>query len=349
MGRVAPASSEPLTPGAPGSPPSGWGGAATDGAALDDLELLDGYSRAVIQVVADVGPAVVHIARLHRPRPAGDAWLPAGSGSGVILTPDGYILTNAHVVEDAAGLEVRLADGRQVPARIVGTDPDSDLAVARAEASGLAAAALGNSDRLRVGQLVVAIGNPLGFEATVTAGVVSALGRSLRSRAGRLIENVIQTDAALNPGNSGGPLVDSHGRVVGVNTAIIQGAQGLCFAVPANTAAWVAGQLIARGRVRRVYLGIAGQTVSLPRAQVRGLRLPAESAVLVREVAPSSPAARGGIRSGDLLLSLNGLPVRSVDDVHRHLGPLRAGDAIAVRVLRGARLQELSLAAVEAS
>jgi S1-C subfamily serine protease len=207
---------------------------------------------------------------------------------------------------------------------------------------------LGNSDRLRVGQLVIAIGNPLGFEATVTAGVVSALGRSLRSDSGRLIENIIQTDAALNPGNSGGPLVDSHGRVVGINTAIIAGAQGLCFAVPANTASWVAGQLITTGKVRRVYLGITGQTVPLPRAQVLSLRLEQDSAVRVREVPSGSPAARAGIRGGDLVVTVDGKPCRTVDEVHRVLAPVHVGDSVTVRVLRGTQLEELTVLAESA-
>src|SRR3954468_16678244 len=310
--------------------------------AASDLELLDGYSRAVIRVVEDVGPTVVHISRLERVRRGGgEEWGRSGSGSGVILTPDGYVLTNAHVVHEAARLEVGLADGRAVPATLVGEDLATDLAVVRAEASGLPAAALGNSDRLRAGQLVIAIGNPLGFEATVTAGVVSALGRSLRSDTGRLIENIIQTDAALNPGNSGGPLVDSHARVVGINTAIIAGAQGLCFAVPANTASWVAGQLITSGKVRRVYLGITGQTVPLPRAQVLSLRLEQDSAVRVREVAAGSPAARGGIQGGDLVITVDGKPCRTVDEVHRVLAPVHVGDSVVVRVLRGTRLEEL--------
>lgn len=322
--------------------PVGFPGDAVAAAAAEqhasDLELLDAYSRAVIQVVEDVSPAVVHIGRLQRVR---GGWRPNGSGSGVVLTPDGYILTNAHVVSGAERLEVRLADGRTVSARTVGEDPATDLAVVRADVSGLPTAMLGNSDRLRVGQLVIAIGNPLGFEATVTAGVVSALGRSLRSDTGRLIENIIQTDAALNPGNSGGPLVDSHGRVVGVNTAIIAGAQGLCFAVPANTASWVAGQLITAGKVRRVYLGVTGQAVPLPRAQVLSLRLEAPGGVLVREIHPTSPAAEAGILAGDVILSVGGRPAQSVDDVHKALAPHRPGDEVSVQVLRGARTEEM--------
>lgn len=327
-------------------------------AAADDLELLDAYSRSVVRVVEDVGPTVVHLSRLERVRDprrpaesgnsASDQWGRTGSGSGVILTPDGYLLTNAHVVHGATRLEVRLADGSVTTARVVGEDLATDLAVVRADASGLPAAALGNSERLRVGQLVIAIGNPLGFEATVTAGVVSALGRSLRSQNGRLIENMIQTDAALNPGNSGGPLVDSSGRVVGINTAIIQHAQGLCFAIPSNTAAWVTGQLIMTGKVRRVYLGVVGQTVPIPRSQSRTLRLGVESAVYVREVAPDSPAKAAGVLAGDLLLSVNGGPTPTIDDVYRRLVGVEVGEPVAIRVLRGSETEEFTAIAEEA-
>jgi S1-C subfamily serine protease len=316
-----------------------------------ELDLLDAYSRAVIQVVHDVGPTVVHISRQERidrqDHPRRGEWAYAGSGSGVILTPDGYVLTNAHVVNGAARLEVSLADGRKLPARAVGEDLATDLAVVRVDTSGLPAAALGNSDRLHVGQLVVAIGNPLGFEATVTTGVVSALGRSLRSQAGRLIENVIQTDAALNPGNSGGPLVDSRGRVIGVNTAIIAGAQGLCFAIPSNTATWVAGQLITAGRVRRVYLGLAGETVPLSRGQVLAVGRAARTGIYVREVVPGSPAAAAELAPGDLLVTVNGEPAGSVDEVHRRLGGVAAGDPVRLGLLRGTQLSErVAIAAV---
>jgi len=314
---------------------------------VDDLELLDAYSRAVVRVVEDLGATVIHLARMEQSGQSQRDWTRTGSGSGFILTPDGYALTNSHVVTGGKRLEATLSDGSIVPAQVVGDDPATDLAVVRLAASGLRTAALGNSERLRVGQLVIAIGNPLGFEATVTAGVVSALGRSLRGETGRLIENVIQTDAALNPGNSGGPLVASDGRVVGINTAIIRYAQGLCFAVPSNTAMWVAGQLITTGRVRRVYLGISGQMVPLPRAQRRALRLEQESAVLVREIAPGSPAEAAGARPHDLLVSLNEQPVRSTDEVHRLLTSIRAGDPLALRVLRGATVVELTTTAVE--
>lgn len=319
---------------------------------VQDLELLDAYSRAVIHVVEDVGPTVVHLSRLEKLRapghPRDGQWHGTGTGSGVVLTPDGYVLTNAHVCHGAGRLQVGLADGRRVTAELVGEDLATDLAVVRAEVSGLPAASLGNSDALRVGQLVIAIGNPLGFEATVTAGVVSALGRSMRSETGRLIENIIQTDAALNPGNSGGPLVDSHGRVVGINTAIIQFAQGLCFAIPSNTARWVAGQLITTGRVRRVYLGVQGQTVPIPRALARGLKLDTLTGILVREVAKDSPAQAAGVLEGDLLVGINGQPSRHVDDVHRHLAGVAAGDRISVRILRGTQLLELEATAEEA-
>ena len=318
----------------------------------DDLELLDAYSRAVIRVVEDMSPTVVHLARLERARqrtpPRNEEWVPAGSGSGVILTPDGYILTNAHVVDGAPRLEAGFSDGRTIAARVVGEDAATDLAVVRVDTSGLPAAVLGNSDLARVGQLVIAIGNPLGFEATVTAGVVSALGRSLRSQSGRLIENIIQTDAALNPGSSGGPLVDSHGRVLGINTAIIAGAQGLCFAIPSNTATWVAGQLITRGKVRRVYIGLAGQTVPLSRSQMRAVRQATGSGVYVREVVPGSPASRAGVARGDVMATLNGEPVGSVDDVHRRLALVAAGDSVTIGVMRGADLIELQAVAEEA-
>jgi S1-C subfamily serine protease len=324
--------------------------------AADDLELLDAYSRAVIRVVEDVGPTVVHISRLEQVRaqaPNGrfhrqGEWGRTGSGSGVILTPDGYVLTNAHVVHGASRLEVGLADGRTLPARLIGEDLATDLAVVRVDASGMPAAVLGNSDRLRVGQMVIAIGNPLGFQATVTTGVVSAVGRSLRSETGRLIENIIQTDAALNPGNSGGPLVDTHGRVVGINTAIIQFAQGLCFAIPSNTASWVAGQLITAGKVRRVYLGLTGQTAPLSRAQALTLKRKAETGIYVREVWSDSPAARAGIAPGDLMVSINAQEVSDLDDVHRRLASVKAGERVAVGILRGTHLSELEAVAEEA-
>ena len=308
---------------------------------LNEVEaeaLLDAYSAAVVTVAEKVGPAVVNIAVIQRRTartPRGpQAVEAAATGSGVLIAPDGYAVTNQHVVHHATTVEVTLADGRTLPADLVGTDPATDLAVIRLQAAGLPAAHLGDSDRLRVGQLVIAIGNPLGFQATVTAGVVSALGRSLRSQSGRLIENIIQTDAALNPGNSGGPLVDSHGRVVGINTAVIQGAQGICFAVPVNTVRWVTGQLIKEGRVRRAYLGIAGEARPLHVRTLRTLGRTRPAAISLLQVLPHSPAAEAGLRPGDLLLTLNEMEVGSVDDVQRVLNQALIGSVVRLGVLR---------------
>jgi S1-C subfamily serine protease len=306
---------------------------------VDDEEPLDAYSRAVVSVVERVGPAVVNISGIHRgtaQTPRGPVPYEApGSGSGVIIAPDGYTLTNSHVVHGAKRLEATLADGRSIAAHLVGDDPATDLAVIRIDASGLPTAPLGNSDRLRVGQLVIAIGNPLGFQATVTAGVVSALGRSLRGQSGRLIENVVQTDAALNPGNSGGPLVDSGGRVVGVNTAIIQGAQGICFAIPVNTARWIAGLLIKDGQVRRAFLGITAESRPLHPRIAREHGLAAATGIAVVQVSAGSPADFAGIRPGDVIISLDGSPVRTIDDVHRYLSRAPIGATARLGVLRG--------------
>lgn len=312
----------------------------------DDAEaLLDAYSQAVVRVAAKVGPAVVNISAVHRgtaqtlrgPVP----FEAAGAGSGVIIAPDGYVLTNSHVAHSAARLEVTLADGRTFPARLVGDDPATDLAVVQIDGSGFPTAELGDSDRLRVGQLVIAIGNPLGFQATVTTGVVSALGRSLRSQSGRLIENVIQTDAALNPGNSGGPLVDSRGRVVGINTAIIAGAQGICFAIPSNTARWVAGLLIREGRVRRAYLGITGEIRRLPLRVGKGSASVVPAGVGILQVMPDSPAAAAGILPGDTIVALDDRPVNSLDDIHRFLSHAQIGATVHVGILRDGRRLEL--------
>src|SRR5579862_200926 len=299
-----------------------------------DGPLLDAYSRAVTGAVAAVSLSVVNI-EVHqtgRTR-SGEERERHGGGSGFVFTPDGLILTNSHVVHDANRIHVTFADGRQMPATAIGDDPASDLAVIRVNEPNLAAA-LGDSQQLRVGQLVVAIGNPYGFQSTVTAGVVSALGRSLRSYSGRLIDDVIQTDAALNPGNSGGPLVDSAGRVVGVNTATILPAQGLCFAIGINTAKFVASRLLRDGRIRRSYIGVSAQTVPIHRRVVRFYDLPKEMGVVVLGVEENSPAKRAGLREGDVIIALEGQPVAGVDDLHRLLTEVRVGVGSALTIIR---------------
>jgi len=308
------------------------------GAADDESAVLDAYSRAVIGAVDRLGPAVASLA-VARPAPErlrrrGLEEL-RGGGSGVIIAPDGYILTNSHVVNGSARVEVRLADGRALAAEVVGNDPPTDLAVVRVADGKLAAAALGDSSRLRVGQLVVAMGSPLGFQATVTAGVVSALGRTLRAESGRLIENVIQTDAALNPGNSGGPLADARGLVIGVNTAVIAGSQGLCFAIPINTATWVASQLIRHGRVQRAYLGVSAQTVTLDRRIAVAAGVEAPTAVRLTEVQPGSAAATAGLKPGDLIVGANGRPLTTLDDLLLAVGGHAVGARLTLDVLRG--------------
>jgi len=317
-----------------------------------DLKLLDAYSQAVVQSAQAISPSVAFIEVSKAPsagwnRRGGDRGEMRGSGSGFIFTPDGLILTNSHVVHGAGKLNVTLSDGRRLSASIVGDDPGTDLAVIRISASGLAAAPLGDSEAIRVGQLAIAIGNPYGFQYSVTAGVVSALGRSLRSSSGRLIDNVIQTDAALNPGNSGGPLVNSNGEVIGVNTAVILPAQGICFAVAINTAKFVAGQLIQNGRIRRAYLGLGGQNVEIPRAVVRAQQLKHESGVLVISLEPNSPAERAELREGDVVVALDDQPVRSVDDLHRLLIGALIGSRCKVAVLRQAQKMNLSVVAQE--
>jgi S1-C subfamily serine protease len=294
--------------------------------------LLDAYSKAVIDATETVGPAVVHI-EVEGRRPSG-VREPRGSGSGLVFTPDGYVLTNSHVVHGAAKIDVVLADGRRCGADIVGDDPGTDLAIIRISAPELPVARLGDSRDLRVGQLVVAIGNPLGFQWTVTAGVVSALGRSLRSQAGRLIDGVIQTDAALNPGNSGGPLVTPRGEVVGINTAIILGAQGLCFAIPASTALYVAPRLIRDGRIRRGWLGVAGQTVAIPQHAINVFGLRGNGGVIVISVEPGSPAEKAGVKDRDVIVELDGETVSSIDDLQRLLTAERVGRPIDLAVVR---------------
>jgi S1-C subfamily serine protease len=309
--------------------------------AVSDDHLLDAYSRAVTHVVKQVGPAVVYIeVKVAAPaaRPDGRTPRPqGGSGSGFIFTPDGFILTNSHVVHHAEQIRVTLADGRQFPARLIGDDPDTDLAVIRLDGhleSPLAVATLGDSNAIQPGQLVVAIGNPLGFQATVTAGVVSALARSFRANSGRLIDNIIQTDAALNPGNSGGPLLNSRGEVIGVNTAIIPVAQGICFAIPSNTAQFVAARLIRDGRIRRSYVGLGGQNVQLHRRLIRFHHLEHDSGVLAQTIDPESPAAKSGLQGGDIVIAFDDKPVTTIDDLQRLLTEEKAGIHLPMTVLR---------------
>ena len=316
----------------------------------NDAPLLDAYSSAVITAVERVSPAVVNIEVRHaadapRPRERGRRPRPdrGGSGSGFIFTPDGLILTNSHVVHRAVRIDVTVSDGRVFEADLIGDDPETDLAVIRIAASDLSSAELGRSASLRPGQLVIAIGNPLGFQSTVTAGVVSALGRSLRAESGRLIDNVIQTDAALNPGNSGGPLVDSRGDVVGVNTAVILPAQGICFAIPADTARFVAAQLIRHGRIRRSVIGVGGQTVPLPRRVVHFHRLPVVSALLVTSVEDGSPADRAGIQTGDRIVALDEHPIAGVDDLLKLLNEERIGHATRLTLLRRTEKREITI------
>jgi S1-C subfamily serine protease len=303
---------------------------ASDSVHPSDDYLLDAYSQAVVSASEKVSPSVVNIDVRHRlkGRQANDPRLPKevpGSGSGFIFTPDGFILTNSHVVHNATKIGVTLSDGLHVQADLVGDDPDTDLAVIRIGTPNLIPVHLGDSKSVRVGQLAIAVGNPYGFQCTVTAGVVSALGRSLRSMSGRLIDNVIQTDAALNPGNSGGPLVTSRGEVIGVNTAVILPAQGLCFAIAINTAKFVAGRLIKDGRIRRSYIGVAGQNVPLHRRLVRFYNLPVESGVLVLSVEKNSPAERAGLLKEDVIVGFSDQPISGIDDLHRLLTEEQVG------------------------
>lgn len=302
----------------------------------------DDFSQTVMRVVEAAAPSVIGVRRASHGRDLFD-----GAGSGVIVSPDGYALTNNHVIRGAGRIEAVLHDGQVAPAEIVGADPDTDLALLRLSSGGLAAAALGDSDALRVGELAIAIGNPLGLQATVTAGVVSALRRTMRGESGRLIEDVIQTDAALNPGNSGGALVDGRGRVIGVNTAIIGGAQGICFAVPINTAKRIIPDLMRSGRVARGWFGIGGQTQGLSTALQRRLHLKAPGGVLVVAVADQGPAAAAGLRPGDVVLAVEGEPTPSVDAIHKLLAKDSIGRTLTLDVLRDGQLTKLKLKVAE--
>ncbi len=307
--------------------------------AANDDALLDAYSQAVTTAAAKVSPSVVNIdvRQSSKPGRSQEERPPdvRGSGSGFIFTPDGFVLTNSHVVHGASRIEVVLTDGARYEAELIGDDPDTDLAVVRISAPSLAPVSLGDSQRAKVGQLVIAIGNPFGFQCTVTTGVISALGRSLRSTSGRLIDSIIQTDAALNPGNSGGPLVTSRGEVIGVNTAIILPAQGICFAIAINTAKLVASRLIRDGRMRRGFIGVAGQNISLPRRVIRFHHLPLETGILVVSVESGSPAQRAGLMEGDILLAYNENPTAGIDDLHILLTEATLGAASKLTILRG--------------
>lgn len=309
--------------------------------AIDDGEVLDAYSRAVIGAVETAGPGVVHIA-IRNPSGRG------GTGSGFVVASDGLIFTNSHVVNGAKAIEVSLPDGQRAAARIVGEDPDSDIAVLRTDGHLSAPSlVLHDSKTIRPGQLAIAIGNPLGFEQTVTAGVVSATGRSLRARSGRLIDDVIQTDAALNPGNSGGPLVDSKGRVIGVNTAVIMGAQGICFSVASNTALYVLTQILQHGRVRRAAIGIEGQATLIPRHLARHTGIEQASGVRVMRVIEGSPAEKSGIKSGDLIVSIDGEQAGGVDDLLRLLNHSRVNRDVKVTIVRKGEVRERFVVPVE--
>jgi len=298
----------------------------------DDSKLLDAYSQAVIAAVEQVGPAVVRVE------------VGRGGGSGVTFTPDGFILTNSHVVAGSAEIRIVLPDGRWAAAERIGDDAETDLAVLRVGATALPWARLGDSKRARVGQVAIAIGNPYGFHHSVTSGVVSAVGRSLRSRAGRLMDDIIQTDAALNPGNSGGPLVTTGGEVIGINTAVILPAQGLCFAIASNTVRFVASRLMRDGRIRRSYIGVAGQQTPIPRAIARASGTAAVSGVLVASIAKDGPAARSGLEEGDVIVQFGGVAVSGIDDLHRQLTDERIGRAVSVTVLRRGRRLAVTIA-----
>jgi S1-C subfamily serine protease len=317
-----------------------------------DEDLLAAYSRAVIEAAEKVSPSVVFIQVTSQRTRRGRTDEVGGNGSGFVFTPDGFILTNSHVVHGASKIDVTLMDGRKFQAQLIGDDPDTDLAVIRITAPNLVPAQLGDSQSIRVGQLVVAIGNPYGFQYSVTAGVVSALGRSLRAQSGRLMDGVIQTDAALNPGNSGGPLVNSRGGVIGVNTAVILPAQGICFATSIDTAKFVAGRLIRDGKLSRSYIGVAGQNVPIPRRIVRFYQLPVESGVLIVSFetnGDASAAKEAGLLTGDLIVDFDGHPIRGIDDLHKLLTDERIGKRTPVTVIRGVQKLTFEIVPKEAA
>ena len=320
---------------------------AADAIYVSDDDLLDAYSRAVIQAAEKVSPSVVNIEVRKSPRGKEvELRLPGemrATGSGFIFTPDGFVLTNSHVVHHADNIGITLSDGRHFQAELIGDDPDTDLAVVRINGPNLGPSPLGDSQKIRVGQLVIAIGNPYGFQCTVTSGVVSALGRSLRSMSGRLIDNIIQTDAALNPGNSGGPLVTSRGEVIGVNTAVILPAQGICFAIAINTAKYVAARLIKEGKINRSYIGLGGQNIILQRRIVRFYRLPVESGVRVVSVEVNSPAEKAGVMTGDVIVGFDNESISSIDDLHRMLTEEKVGVHSRLTLLRKAEKLTLSV------
>ena len=326
-------------------PADGLSAAPAEQAASNDQALLDAYSNAVIGVTERVGPAVVRVETGPKVRNAGER---GGLGSGIVISPDGLVLTNSHVVGTSKEIRLRDTEGVVTDARVLGVDPDTDLALLRTDAvRDLHYAALGNSKSLRRGQLVVAIGNPLGFESTVTAGVVSALGRSIRSVSGRTIEDVIQTDAALNPGNSGGPLVSSNAEVIGINTAIINGAQGICFAVASNTAQFVLAEIIRHGYVRRAYIGVSGQTAPIPRRHAVIAGVENKMGALLMQIEPDAPAAQAGLLPGDVVIKLDGVDINGVDDLIRVLDRDRIGRTLAMDVLRLGRLRAFDIHPIE--
>ncbi|MFT5167871.1 MAG: S1-C subfamily serine protease [Saprospiraceae bacterium] len=315
----------------------------------DDSHLLDAYSKTVVQVANEVSDAVVQI-KVKKNKATivnGRKRPPFSSGSGFIISTDGYLVTNSHVISDAKAIEVVLQDGRILVGEIIGDDPATDIAVLQIDAKNLTAIKFGDSDRLQVGQLAIAIGNPYGFQYSLTAGVVSALGRTLRSESGRLIDDVIQTDAALNPGNSGGPLVDSHGRVIGVNTAVILPAQGLCFAVAANLARYIVGKLIMEGKVRRGFIGIAGQVVRFNARVISRYQLNVSSGIHIQEIEPKGPTHNSELRVGDIIIGFEEQPVHSIDDLHKHLGESTIDKLVNIKVLRGGKVLNVTVVPIE--